>query len=50
LRAEERFVKRPLSFWAEEMIVVDPVGGLEVDGAIVRVQEWFIRPIDQDVW
>jgi len=32
------------------MAVIDPVGGLEVDAAIVGVQEWFIRPIDQNIW
>jgi len=37
LRTKEGFVKRELSFWAEETAVVDPVGGLEVDDAIVGV-------------
>ena len=39
-----------MSALAEEMAVIDPVGRFKVDGAVVRVQEWFIRPIDQNVW
>ena len=38
------FVKRSLSFLAEGIIIVNPVGGFDIDSAIVGVQEFFIRP------
>ena len=38
------FFNRSLSFLAEEIIIVDPVGGFDIDSAIVGVQEFFIRP------
>jgi len=38
------FIKRSLSFLAEEIIIVNPIGGFDIDSAIVRVQELFIRP------
>jgi len=37
-------IKRSLSFLAEEIIIVDPVGGFDIDSAIVGVQELHIRP------
>ena len=38
------FIRRSLSFLAEEIIIVNPIGGFDIDSAIVRVQELFIRP------
>ena len=45
-----RFIKRPLSFFAEEIISVNPVGRFDIDSAIVGMQELLIRPSSQDVW
>ena len=44
------FVKRQLSFLAEEIISVNPVGRFDIDSAIVGMQELYIRPSSQDVW
>jgi len=38
------FIKRPLSFLAEEIIIVNPIGGFNIDSAIIGVQDSLIRP------
>ena len=44
------FVKRFLSFLAEEIVSNDPVGRFDIDSAIVGVQALHIRPNSQEIW